>query len=455
MVAALPAFAGVERDALRQVLPGAHLLTPELGELLIDQDAKPARILFVIAGKLHVFITYRAKKALIAWAEAGQQVGAPAVMADSQRHLISVAAAAESQVLALDADAYLRLLDLSSTFRRSQLRVVMTNAIGMTRRAAEVASLDVAGRLRALLTRLAADAPMTPGGERLIAPAPSHRQMAELIGCSPEGVTRELRTLSDAGHISRRRGVIRVMKLDDLSLGDPPADAETMRVAMGEAAELGHIHHIRAFSALSEAGRTSVLTSSTVTRLPKGQALASSGAPVEHVYFVVSGALRATRQPSPDRADVVALSPAGAQFGAMAALADAECWEMSIVADDESVVLRLPSATYLSLIDSEPAFRSEQIRLVGGHAVAQGVRAAELAALDLGRRLRAALLRLSEERPDGDGQRVIKPAPTHARLADVVASRREVVTRELNALQRDGLIRLERGEIILVRPGQL
>lgn len=73
----------------------------------------------------------------------------------------------------------------------------------------------------------------------------------------------------------------------------------------------------------------------------------------------------------------------------------------------------------------------------------------ELATLDVRGRLLAELLRMSVRGEHVDGRLVIRPAPTHAELGDQIGAAREAVTRQLLELQRDGVISMQRREIII------
>ena len=65
------------------------------------------------------------------------------------------------------------------------------------------------------------------------------------------------------------------------------------------------------------------------------------------------------------------------------------------------------------------------------------------------------LLRLSRPRLGHDTQRSISPPPTQQELAERIGSRREVVSRAMAALEKDGLIEKTRGALVLPDPGEL
>jgi hypothetical protein len=65
------------------------------------------------------------------------------------------------------------------------------------------------------------------------------------------------------------------------------------------------------------------------------------------------------------------------------------------------------------------------------------------------------LLRLSRLRSGSSGERIITPPPLQNDLAARIGSRREVVSRELSALVRDGLVAKARGALVLTNPAEL
>jgi CRP/FNR family cyclic AMP-dependent transcriptional regulator len=68
-------------------------------------------------------------------------------------------------------------------------------------------------------------------------------------------------------------------------------------------------------------------------------------------------------------------------------------------------------------------------------------RAFELATLPVAGRVQSELLRLAREADVGSDRLVIQPMPTHADLAARIGTHREAVTRELNLLAGEGILR--------------
>jgi CRP/FNR family transcriptional regulator len=104
---------------------------------------------------------------------------------------------------------------------------------------------------------------------------------------------------------------------------------------------------------------------------------------------------------------------------------------------------------------SIPALADATLDLISNVAADQGTRIFELVALSARERIQAELLRLARTVECTGNRCVVRPAPTHQALADQIGATREVVTRTLRAMADEGLIRLERGAIEIVKVDRL
>lgn len=93
------------------------------------------------------------------------------------------------------------------------------------------------------------------------------------------------------------------------------------------------------------------------------------------------------------------------------------------------------------------------MRLLTGLVREKDARLLQLTLLPVRPRLIALLPRMA--RPHAAGGLVVSPPRPHHELAARIGTRREVVSRTLSALQRDGLVKTERGELVLPRPNSL
>jgi CRP-like cAMP-binding protein len=76
-------------------------------------------------------------------------------------------------------------------------------------------------------------------------------------------------------------------------------------------------------------------------------------------------------------------------------------------------------------------------------------RVTELGALDVRSRVHAELLRLARPDREDPKRAIILAPPNQSELASRINTRRETVSREINAMEREGLIERRRGAIVI------
>ncbi len=167
----------------------------------------------------------------------------------------------------------------------------------------------------------------------------------------------------------------------------------------------------------------------------------SSGDDSTDVYFIVSGSVRATMYTASGREVSYQDIHAGNMFGEMAAI-DQMQRSTHVVAIENTVLLRLSSKNFLNIISTHPS-----VGLATLHKVTQVnrflcERIYEFSALDVNHRIRAELIRLAKDiSPNGNGEVIIDNMPKHQELANRLATHREAVTRELNHLEKNDVIK--------------
>ena len=163
------------------------------------------------------------------------------------------------------------------------------------------------------------------------------------------------------------------------------------------------------------------------------------------LYFVVRGHVRAVITGA-DRETILRDINDGEFFGELAAI-DGQPRSAGIVAITDTVLAAMPAQTFRRAIHAHPDVCDQVLATLVARVRALANRANEVSALSVKHRLYAELLRLA--RPAGESP-VVSPPPTHAELAGRVNSHREAITRELNAMERAGLIERRRGAIVVV-----
>ena len=79
----------------------------------------------------------------------------------------------------------------------------------------------------------------------------------------------------------------------------------------------------------------------------------------------------------------------------------------------------------------------------------------EFSSMQVKHRIYAELLRRSRPDPEDRRRAVVSPPPVHSDIAARVSTRREMVARELKALERAGLLTKRRGAFVLTNVPEL
>jgi CRP-like cAMP-binding protein len=167
------------------------------------------------------------------------------------------------------------------------------------------------------------------------------------------------------------------------------------------------------------------------------------------LYFVVQGHVQVLIAAGAGRASILRDIHDGEFFGELAAI-DGRPRSAAIVAVTVSTVARMPPGVFRGVVHQYPDVCDQLLSLLASQIRMLANRVNEFGTLDVRGRIYAELLRLSRPGADGGPQAVISPPPTHADLAARVSSRREAVTRELNSLERAGLLERRRGAVVLL-----
>jgi CRP-like cAMP-binding protein len=167
----------------------------------------------------------------------------------------------------------------------------------------------------------------------------------------------------------------------------------------------------------------------------------------DDVFFVVAGAVRVIIQ-SGGREVLLREIKAGEFFGELAAI-DHQPRSSGIIAVLDVTIGRMPASVFRTAVHEHPDVCDQLLALLAGQIRMLANRVHEFATLDVPHRIAAELLRLSRPDPKQAGRAIVSPPPIHAEIAARVSTRREAVARQLNALERAGLIERRRGAIVL------
>jgi CRP/FNR family cyclic AMP-dependent transcriptional regulator len=172
------------------------------------------------------------------------------------------------------------------------------------------------------------------------------------------------------------------------------------------------------------------------------------------VYFVVSGAVRVLiRTPNGKEMLLADLGP-GEFIGETTAI-DGGARSANVTATMSTELLIIPCEAFLEAVHSTPAVCDRLLRLMTSRIRDLNERMFERNVLDVRHRLYADLIRLSRPRAGHGDQRILSPPPPHHDLAARIGCRREQVSREITAMEAEGLAEKTRGGLVILRPAEV
>ena len=166
------------------------------------------------------------------------------------------------------------------------------------------------------------------------------------------------------------------------------------------------------------------------------------------VRFVISGLVRVINRFSVGKEVILNEMNPGDFFGELAAI-DGETRSANVTTLYRSRICIVPQKLFLDILNRSPEISLSVMQVLTKRIRTLNMRLAEQSFLQAKHRLYAELLRLSKPRLGAEGQRSISPPPTQKELAERIGTRREVVSRELNALHKQGFFEKTRGALVI------
>lgn len=200
-----------------------------------------------------------------------------------------------------------------------------------------------------------------------------------------------------------------------------------------------------------------VARDSAMAAFKVGELLHEAGTPMESITFISQGRVKVYRLSREGKQQTITLLGAGDAFGEIG-LVDRRAQDLFVEALDDVVVCRTGRDAFLRLCSRDPALAIRLAEAMGEKLQEARERIADFAFRDVrGRVAHLVLTLLERERRlagSDDLDRVV-PGLTHRELADVIGTRRESVTLALNALERDGYLRVEDRALAVIDPAGL
>src|SRR5271167_2456200 len=182
-------------------------------------------------------------------------------------------------------------------------------------------------------------------------------------------------------------------------------------------------------------------------KTPAGSWVVGQSANDRDVYFIMTGRLRGVLHGV--RQDLTFNNmEAGSFFGEMSAF-DGAPRAVSVFAVNDSLVARMPCTVFIETLFSHRPLGEAVVGALIARVRELSRRVGELGALDVRSRVHAELLRLARPDREDPKRAIILAPPNQSELASRINTRRETVSREINAMEREGLIERRRGAIVI------
>lgn len=172
------------------------------------------------------------------------------------------------------------------------------------------------------------------------------------------------------------------------------------------------------------------------------------------VFFVARGRVRVTIYSASGKEVSFRDLGVGNSIGELSAI-DGAPRSANVIALTEAVLASMPAEVFRKILQDHPQVSARMMNYLVGLVRKLSDRVVEFSVLAVRNRIHSELLRLAREKDDGGNTATLSPAPKHANIASRVATHREAVTRELNALAGEGLIERQPGALVIADIGRL
>jgi len=186
--------------------------------------------------------------------------------------------------------------------------------------------------------------------------------------------------------------------------------------------------------------RDAYLARARLMKLRRGQIVISEGSETSEVYLIRSGRVQISLFSPHGREVILREMGPNLIFGELAAI-DRQPRSANVVAIEDCLLAYMRGEDFLEFLGAVPQAGLWMSQLLVARIRNLTARAFELATLPVAGRVHSELLRLAREAGIESDQALLHPMPTHADLAARIGTHREAVTRELNLLAGEGIVR--------------
>jgi CRP-like cAMP-binding protein len=209
------AFAKLGDEAFRALIGACTPRDYAPRELIIGQQDQSHDVLFLIAGRARVNVySPDGQRVSLREMAAGVMFGELSAI-DGQTRSASIEAVEACSVAVMPRRVFIKALSDHPEFGLAVMRHITQLVRKLTDRVFEFSTLVVRGRVQVELLRMIEEIP-SAHSEVVLAPAPTHEEIASRISTHREAVTRELAWLETQGVIEKAGRTLKITDLDRL-----------------------------------------------------------------------------------------------------------------------------------------------------------------------------------------------------------------------------------------------
>ena len=201
-------FASIPPEEIARLAKRSQHVRCAANTLILNEQDVTRDVFFVIEGLVRVTAFSEAGREVCYRNLRGGEMFGELSAIDGKSRSATVIAIHDSTLVRMSADAFAEAL----TRHPDVAMVMLCRLVGLIRalseRVFEFSTLNVSGRIRVELLRVAREHGVIKNGRSVISPPPKHADLASRVSTHREAVTRQINELARAGLIERTRGAL-------------------------------------------------------------------------------------------------------------------------------------------------------------------------------------------------------------------------------------------------------
>jgi len=205
-----PLFAGLSDSEMAVLMQSVRELHYPKGSIVFYEGDSADSLFLIVSGKVKVVLFgEQGQETILKVLAPGSYLGELALIADGRRSA-TVVALERTTFLRLHRDAILAAIQEKPIIAMRILQQTAARIREMTEEIRSLTMFDVYGRTVRCLIQLAHSQGIRKSGAILVAPRPSNQDVARMIGCTRETVSRAMKVLQDNQYLELTPSGIRI-----------------------------------------------------------------------------------------------------------------------------------------------------------------------------------------------------------------------------------------------------